>query len=371
MIRKKIIILIGTILILIAILVVAIQLIPTDKAVVINQTSSGNKEVQGFYSLKAEKSDWKNLRFDLLSTLVLYFINPTMDGDINMDDSDIPKDLVALAHKNNVKVVVSIQTSDGSITDAILTTSKDKFLDNILYFVQRNNLDGVDIDIEDISVTNSITKDRNKQLMTSFMRDLSTKLWGSNPDYRISIDVNGNYHGVDKIFDLAVIQNFVNYLMIMGYDYHYSDGPTAGSVAPIDSYNNEPSIRNSLSYYSNISNKNKLLLGVPYYGYEWNTKSGKIESSTLSDSTYYSYQEMNDRVGRYGRIWDDTWKTPWYKYQSGGLWYQGHYDDIESLGIKYDLVNSANIAGIGIWQLGYASDNAELWQLIQNKFEKI
>jgi hypothetical protein len=43
----------------------------------------------------------------------------------------VPSDLVKLAHKNGVKVVISIQTEDKSITDTILTTSKDDFLNNI------------------------------------------------------------------------------------------------------------------------------------------------------------------------------------------------------------------------------------------------
>lgn len=331
---------------------------------------SVHKEVQGFYSLYANQSDWHNLRFDLLSTLILYFIHPTPDGNIDISDSDVPSDLVKLAHKNGVKVVISIQTEDKSITDAILTTSKDNFLDNILYFIQKNNLDGVDIDIEEIGEINSITGGQNRQLMTSFMKDLDVKLRSSDPNYRISINVGGYYPDVDRVFDLPVIQKSVNYIMVMGYDYHWFNGTTAGSVAPIDSYDNGSSVRDSMNYYSKLVDKSKLLLGVPYYGIEWNTKNGDLESPTTSRGIYYSYPEIKDKIDKHGRIWDDTWKTPWYKYQSEGVWYQGHYDDVQSLGIKYDLVNSFNIAGIGIWELEYGSGESELWQLIQDKFGK-
>jgi len=331
---------------------------------------SVHKEVQGFYSLYANQSDWQNLRFDLLSTLILYFIHPTADGNIDISDSDVPSALVELAHKNDVKVVISIQTEDKSITDAILTTSKDDFLDNILHFIQKNNLDGVDIDIEKISEINSITGGQNRPLMTSFMKDLSVKLRRSDPNYRISINVGGYYPDINRVFDLTVIQNSVNYIMVMGYDYHWFDGPTAGSVAPIDSYDDGSSIRDSMNYYSKLVDKSKLLLGVPYYGLEWNTKNGDRESPTTSQGVYYSYLEIKDKIGQHGRIWDGTWKTPWYKYQSEGVWHQGHYDDVQSLGIKYDLVNSFHIAGIGIWELEYGSGESELWQLIQDKFGK-
>jgi spore germination protein YaaH len=326
------------------------------------------REVQGFYSLDADQSDWKNLRFDLLSTLILYFIHPTADGNIDINDSNVPSDLVKLAHKNGAKVVISIQTEDKSITDAILTTSKEVFQDNLLLFIQKNNLDGVDIDIEEIGEINSITQGQNRPLMTSFMKDLEVKLRSQDPDYRISINVGGYYPDIDKVFDLKVIKNSVNFIMVMGYDYHWFNSPTAGSVAPMDSYGDGGSIRDSMNHYSRLVDKSKLLLGVPYYGLEWSTKNGDIESPTTSQGTYFSYREIKNKKVQHGRIWDDTWKTPWYKYQSEGLWYQGHYDDVESLGIKYDLVNSLNIAGIGIWELEYGSGESELWQLIQDKF---
>jgi spore germination protein YaaH len=352
---KKIIVLIGAVIGIILVLIVA-------------GSSLTHKEVQGFYPLDTNQSSWQNIRFDLLSTLALYFIYPTADGNININDSNVQKDLIKLAHKNNAKVVISIQPKDNITTDALLTTSKDNFLNNTLYFIQRNNLDGVDVDIENIDDINSITGGDNKLLMTNFMRDLSAKLWNYNHHYRISIDINGDYN--TNIFDLAAIQNYVNYAVIMGYDYHWSGGDTAGSVAPIDSYNNDSSIRDSVNYYSNIVDKNKLLLGVPYYGLEWNTENGDIESLTLSQGISYTYQDMKDRANQYGRIWDNTWQTPWYKYQVDGKWYQGHYDDVQSLAIKYDLVNSANIAGIGIWEVNYGSNKSELWQLIQDKFGK-
>lgn len=344
------------IMVLIGIIVVLAMVIP----------SSTHKEVQGFYPLDANQSSWQNMRFDLLSTLVLYFINPNADGSIDINDSDIQIGLVNIAHKNNVKVVISIQPKDNLTTDTLLTTSKDKFLNNLLHFIQRNNLDGADIDIESIDEINSITGGDNKLLMNNFMRDLSIKLWNSNHNYRISINVNGDHN--TNIFDVNAIQNYVNYVMIMGYDYHWSGGETAGSVSPINSYDDDPSITENINYYSNIVNKNKLLLGVPYYGLEWNTEDGNIDSPTLSQGIYYTYQEMKDRSSQYGRIWDDTWKTPWYKYQVDGKWYQGHYDDVQSLAIKYDLVDSVNIAGIGIWEVEYGSNESELWQLIQDKF---
>ena len=331
------------------------------------------KEILGYYSLYMPQSDWENIRFDSVSTLALYNIAPTSRGDFREDyDSVIEKQLITQAHNNGVKVIFSFGPPIGStrVIDSILgdTNAKDRILNNILGLIQRHNFDGVDIDIEGINPTNSITGTSNKILMTNFVKDLRTKLNTVNPNYRIHLVIGSYYQHDDKVFDVSVLQDYVDYIMMMGYDYNI--GSIAGSNSPIDSYDGNPSIRDSLNHYSGLMNKNKLLLGVPWYGYERQTKTENILSPAIGEGIQYDFQEMKDGASQHGRIWDNTWKTPWYRYQVNGIWYQGHYDDIESLSIKYDLANSQNLAGIGIWQLEYGDKVSELWQLIRDKFGK-
>jgi spore germination protein YaaH len=330
-----------------------------------------SKEIQGYYSLYSSSDDWSNIRFDIISTLVLYNVAPLADGNFRVDyDADIPDRLITRAHNNGVNVIFSFGPTigDAHVIDSILGDeySKNNAIDNILGLIQRHNFDGVDIDIEGINPRNSITGTSNKILMTNFIRDLRSKLDTVDPNYRIHIAIGSYYQHEDQIFDLGTLQKYVNYIMMMGYDYAVN---TAGPNAPIDAYNKDPSISGSIYHYTSFMDKNKFLLGVPWYGYEWPTKTGDLFSPITGGGTTNSYQTMQEKANQFGRLWDDIWKTPWYRYQSGNQWYQGHYDDIESLGIKYDLVNSQGLAGIGIWQLGYGNDNPEMWQLLQDKFK--
>jgi spore germination protein YaaH len=169
---------------------------------------------------------------------------------------------------------------------------------------------------------------------------------------------------LENNFDVGILQDSANFLMIMGYDYHWQGGPTAGSVAPLNN-NSSPSVTNSINNYSGLMNKNKLLLGVPYYGYEWPTVSAAREAATTAPGIIIQYKDIAAKVASYGRLFDSIWKTPYYIY---GSYNQGHYDDIESLGYKYDLVNRGALAGIGIWALGYDGGAIELWNLLGSKF---
>jgi len=49
-------------------------------------------------------------------------------------------------------------------------------------------------------------------------------------------------------------------------------------------------------------------------------------------------------------------------------WNHCFIDDPFSLGKKYDIVNRRDLAGIGIWALGYDNGYQELWDLIAQKF---
>src|SRR3990167_1271552 len=306
-----------------------------------NNSSLNKKVVLGYYSIFAE-SDWENIRFDNLSTLALYNIAPTSNGSLREDYDSVISDhidqLIIKAHNNGVKVVFSFGPPVGEteIIDSLLgnASAKNNTLNNIL--------------------------------MTNFIKDLRTKLNTVNSNYSIYLVIGSYYQHEDEVLDIGNIQNYVDYIMMIGYDYYI--GPIAGSNAPIDSHNEDPSIRDSVGHYSGLMNKNKLLLGVPWYGYERQTKTENILSPAMGEGIQYDFQEMKDGASQHGRIWDNTWKTPWYRYQVNGIWYQGHYDDIESLSIKYDLANSQNLAGIGIWQLEYGDKVSELWQLIRDKF---
>jgi len=340
-----------------------------------NNSSLNKKVVLGYYSIFAE-SDWENIRFDNLSTLALYNIAPTSNGSLREDYDSVISDhidqLIIKAHNNGVKVVFSFGPPVGEteIIDSLLgnASAKNNTLNNILGFIQKHNFDGVDVDIEGINPTNSITGTSNKVLMTNFIKDLRTKLNTVNSNYSIYLVIGSYYQHEDEVLDIGNIQNYVDYIMMIGYDYYI--GPIAGSNAPIDSHNEDPSIRDSVGHYSGLMNKSKLLLGVGWFGYERTTQTGNLSSVATDDGIPYGYQDMKEGAAQYGRIWDNTWKTPWYKYQVNGTWYQGHYDDIESLSIKYDLVISQNLAGIGIWQLEYGDKVPELWQLINEKFGK-
>lgn len=271
--------------------------------------------------------------------------------------------LIPLAHSYGVKVVLTV-TNFGSANNTKILSNPQKrqtLINTLLTLVQSRGADGVNIDFESVSGS-------QRANLVTFMTDLSYAFHTLIPGSHISIAAPA----VDwnNSFDVSALNIVCDLMLIMGYDYYWSGASNAGPCAPLQSNGFWGSyyVTNSVNWYlSNGASPSKLALGVPYYGYQWPTVDGNIKSATTGTGTAYTYNSMKVRAQSYGRIWDSYSLTPWYKYNSSG-WNQGWYDDSISLGLKYDLVNSLNLKGIGIWALSYDGANQELWNTISSKF---
>jgi len=75
-----------------------------------------------------------------------------------------------------------------------------------------------------------------------------------------------------------------------------------------------------------------------------------------------------------GRNYDSIEQSAWTTYQltcpagSPQVWRELYYDDAQSLGVKYDMINYWNLRGMGIWALGYDAGHPEMANLIAAKF---
>ena len=76
------------------------------------------------------------------------------------------------------------------------------------------------------------------------------------------------------------------------------------------------------------------------------------------------------RAGKYGRRWDATTLTPWYEFQDPQrpwLWWQGYYEDAESVVFKYSLVKHRRLKGVLLWMLNGCTqyEAPQMWQALR------
>ncbi len=312
--------------------------------------------------------DWEysnarsNLRYDLLTHIATFDFYVNASGNISNPSYWPWTDVINAAHAQGVKVILTAVNFDSDVIHTLLTnsTAKNNFFKQARDKMNTYKLDGINIDFEGLK-----SADRGS-LLNGFMDDLTDYLHSEIPGSEVSFAGPAvNWGG----WDLSGLAASCDYIFIMGYAFYGSWSSTSGPSAPLTggSYNISNTVNTQYAAVT-TNNPQKLILGVPYYGTRWKTSSGNAYASTLDYLGHPRFADAQVEVQQYGREWDSKSQTPWYNYQSGSDWYQVWYDDAASLGLKYDLAESKNYRGVGMWALGYDRSRDELWQELQSRY---
>jgi len=305
-------------------------------------------------------------QFDLLTHIALFNFDVNADGSIKNPSNWPWKALIDTAHVHGIKVIMcAVQFDDAKIHTIITNqTIKNSFFEKVKGKIETYNLDGINIDFEGLN-----TADRGN-IINAFMAELTDYVHSNiDEDKEVSFAAPAvNWSG----WNLSGLAAACDYLFIMGYDFHGSWSSSAGPSAPFTggSYNITNTLTNYNNGYGAVVNNNpeKLILGVPYYGNKWRTASQNENSSVLEYIGSRKYSTAKQELGSRDLLWSSNYKTPWYTYESGGKYYQTWYDNDASLKLKYDLAESKNLKGVGMWALGYDKHYTELWDLLRSSF---
>lgn len=102
----------------------------------------------------------------------------------------------------------------------------------------------------------------------------------------------------------------------------------------------------------------KVILGVPYYGYDWPTTGPGLGATATGPKTPLSYAQIT--AAGHPVYWDPVTQTAWTSYQVGTQWHQTWFDDAASLALKAQLADFFHIAGLGVWALGMDGNNPSM-----------
>ncbi len=325
-----------------------------------------NRQVYGWHPYWIGSSTFNNYDFSLISTLSYfsYEVNPT-SGSYNDIHAWKTTNVINLAKAAGAKVDLCVTNFGATNNTTFLNNPAawQRLADSLVVLLNLRNADGVNIDFEGVPGS-------QRTNFTNFITYLKNRFATNRPGTTISIAL----YAVDwtNVFDIPALQPLVNTFIIMGYDYHYSADAQAGPVAPL--YHGTRwgtyTLSRSIDYYLTQGvPAYKLLLGVPYYGYDWKTNSTAIPSATVGTGASRTYSQLRtDFLNTYTRQWDQHSFTPYFSYTASGSTRQCWFDDEQSLAFKYDMVLSKQMGGIGIWALGYDNGYNELWDLIEQKF---
>jgi spore germination protein YaaH len=232
---------------------------------------------------------------------------------------------------------------------------------------------GVNIDIE---LAGSATPEMRNQF-TSFMRDLRSHLDQKYDHIQLSVDMYAGAASNPQLWDVEEVAKHVDYIIVMAYDFHRRSSPQAGPVAPLfggkDLWDSD--INQHLQAYLKVVPASKIILGIPFYGYEWQTTSRAPQSHTFPDTGSTAMVERvsalleNKEELKLEEHWSQEALSPYLTYEKDGVIYTIYYENSRSLSYKLDYVNQLDLAGIAIWALGYEGQSRYLWDVIERKVQ--
>lgn len=201
---------------------------------------------------------------------------------------------------------------------------------------------------------------------TAFVADLRQALRGVNP--ALSLSLYALAYDDSDVYDEAALARSVDYFVVQGYDLHDRNGDVAGPVAASAGWGRK-NVRYVVERFLGLGvPRRKIVLAVPYFGYEWPTQTdapgsrtrGRGETITYAevDARYLPGTRRNARVeaARHGLRRDPASGSPYYVYQDSTGWRQGWFEDPESLRAKYDYVRAEGLRGVAVFPLGYGDE---------------
>ena len=166
------------------------------------------------------------------------------------------------------------------------------------------------------------------------------------------------------------IGEIADFVVLMAYDYHYANSYLAGPVAPVGGAGTvrEFDVETAIQQALNIMPENKIILGIPLYGYEWDTIDNTPGAPTVpgtgkTASTRRVEEEMLGSCDKCTKGMEKEAQQPFIIIPENSYFRQVFYENKDSLNKKLDLVKKYKLGGIALWALGY-EDNSILNPLI-------
>ena len=307
-----------------------------------------------------EYDEYPDLDYNLLTQINFFSAELNQFGDVVNDHNWSDLYLIEFAQQNGVKVKLCANLFGQEPLTTLLSSyfNRQNAINNLLDLVLIAGADGIDIDFELLPTS-------QRENLVLFMQELSFAFHNEMEDPVITMATPA----VDwsNAWDYESLAEITDGLFIMGYNYFYSGSDNAGPVAPLGSYfyDIEYSVNDYLEKTNNQTDK--LILGLPYYGYDWRVVDNTINSETIEYGVARTYAAARLLSESHGNYWNDSSNSNWIAYYDSG-WRQCWYDDSLSLSNKYEFAKENNLQGIGIWALGYDDDYDELWGALEYNF---
>jgi spore germination protein YaaH len=287
---------------------------------------------------------------------------------------DLFADWALERQKADQKIHITITLFQADTIRALLAspTSRERAIFTISQLVASYPFSGVQLDLEYAGTVD----DSLRANYVTFVKDLNESLGKQDKGIELSVAMFGSAASKYTFWDVENLAEHIDFFIVMAYDYHIRSSTVVGPVAPIFGKGTgrwENDVVSNMRDLLKVVQPDKILLGIPFYGYEWTSTSDELGAATFPQSgataTYKRVLSiLEDPEIKAQERWDEDALSPYVTYKEAGQTQFIYYENTRSLSYKLDFVDQLGLRGIAIWALGYEGNREELWKTIDQKF---
>jgi len=286
----------------------------------------------------------------------------TADGNGNLSGTSVLANIntyiMPKAKENGNWVIFSIAPSSEWSSIAGSPTKVNQFADNIVSMINQYGFDGVDIDWE--TPTESETTK-----FTQMMQVIYTKVKANNPNHLVTAAVAGGMWQPPR-YDLVNSHQYLDYINMMTYGMVTNNGYYQNALSKSTTYANPTnlagktltscSIDESVAIYNTYGIPNsKIIVGVAFYGIKqtrtYDSSTGTWSAWTNGGSVSYSYimsNYMNN--SNYNYYYDAKAGVPYIISTDGTTFIS--FDNPRSIADKSEYIIDHGLGGMMYWENG-------------------
>lgn len=252
----------------------------------------------------------------------------------------------SVVSQQNIKLIPTISNEFDPNRIALVLNNTDissVLVEDLKTLALNSNYQGWDIDWEEINPN-------DQPAFTAFIQKLADVMHQSGLVLTISVHPQTGKptdRAVAKGYDLKALAAGTDALKIMAYDFH-NQNSNPGAITPFKD------LTDVLTYTKSILSPEKVILGLPTYGYDWEANKKPAEA--------VSFQQAQDRIKTNG---GQTKRDPESNSLTGSYKINGKehiiwFEDAETINKMIALARSFGIYQFSFWRVGI--EDPALWK---------
>ncbi len=254
------------------------------------------------------------------------------------------------AHSNGYEVW-SMFSNDSlqQLTSQILNDyeARENLILNIVQKVKQYNLDGINIDFENMYMDDA-------DVFSRFIIELEPRLKILGKTLSVDVTAPDGAESWSMCYDRNVIGDVADYIVFMAYDQYGEASTEPGTTSGYEW------VKVNLDKFVETEEiePEKIILGLPFYTRVWTTQNGNL---VRTDVVAMKNVDTNIPAG-VEKVWDEVTRQNYIKYDSNGYTREMWIEDIDSYKEKLQLINEYGLGGVANWCKDMEPE--EIWSVI-------